>query len=200
MRTSITNPLLLSPQDFDTSQVVASRRRRFEWLMPGGPFALSPAEMAFETLMAYPRSLVSFRPQVFSTANALDGREGEIYSEEAFQHFLSVERRRSRRLESPFMLLLVSLRRCSRSGVEFPRAVSPILFSGLGLCIREVDFTGWYREGRVAGAVLAQGIELPDADAKARIVARVTRTLEERLPRPIAQRLRVRVVQLGRRA
>ena len=63
--------------------------------------------------------------------------------------------------------------------------------------VREVDFVGWYRDGRVAGAVLAQGFEEPGADASCRIVERVTRVLSERVPRSVVGRLRVRVVKLG---
>jgi hypothetical protein len=66
----------------------------------------------------------------------------------------------------------------------------------LGLCVREVDFVGWYRQGRVAAAVLTQGVDLPDEDAPSRIVERVTRILSERLPHGVAERLRVRVVRL----
>ena len=36
-------------------------------------------------------------------------------------------------------------------------ATAAALFGGLGACVREVDFVGWYREGYVAGAVLTQG-------------------------------------------
>jgi hypothetical protein len=150
--------------------------------------------------MSYPRALASLLPQVESTAPALDGRVGEVYGEEAFRHFLAVERLRAHHLENSFLLLLVSLRKCPRKGAKFSRVVSPSLFSGLGQCVREVDFTGWYREGQIAGAVLAQGAEVPDADAPRRIVARVTKALEERLPKSVAGRLRVRVVQLGRKA
>ena len=97
------------------------------------------------------------------------------------------------------MLLLVSLRKCPDAGIHVPRAVSSSLFSGLAHCVREVDFIGWYREQLVAGAVLAQGLDLPGSDAPTRVVERVTNKLSQRLPSTIAERLRVRVVQLGPR-
>ena len=68
---------------------------------------------------------------------------------------------------------------------------------GLGLCVREVDFIGWYRTGQVVGAVLAQGLDLPNLEASSRIVGRVHATLAERVPRRIGDRLRVRLVKLG---
>ena len=122
--------------------------------------------------------------------------DGNVYEEEAFQHFLAVERMRAERSERPLLLLLVGLRRCPKRGADVPRAVSPALLTGLGLCVREVDFVGWYRQGRVAAAVLTQGLDLPDEDAPSRIVERVTRILSERLPHGVAERLRVRVVRL----
>jgi hypothetical protein len=81
--------------------------------------------------------------------------------------------------------------------VRFAPGVAANLLQGLGLCVREVDFIGWYRGWRVAGAVLAQGVDEPGVDASRRIVERVTRVLSERLPGSVAGRLRVRVVTLG---
>jgi hypothetical protein len=132
-----------------------------------------------------------------SSGVALEGRDGDVYSEEAFRHFLEVERVRSVRSGRTFFLLLLSLRRCPEQGVRFAPGVAASLLRGLGLCVREVDFIGWYRDGRIAGAVLAQGVEEPGADASRRIVERVTRVLSKRLPRSVAGRLRVRVVTLG---
>jgi len=131
---------------------------------------------------------------------AQDGRASNLYNEEAFRHFLAVERTRAERSERSFLLLLVSLRKSSDLDIRVPRAVSASLFSGLALCVREVDFIGWYRDRRVAGAVLAQGLDVPDSDAPARIVERVTTILSRRLRPDVAERLRVRVVQLGQRA
>ena len=50
----------------------------------------------------------------------------------------------------------------SRSGkpgrrAKLTDATAAALFRGLGASVREVDFVGWYREGQVAAAVLAQG-------------------------------------------
>jgi hypothetical protein len=160
--------------------------------------------MVFESFLTYsrPQSRVVAervpRPLARSFGFALEGRAGEVYNEETFRHFLGVERTRADRSERTFLLLLVSLRQCPTLGVRVPRAVTASLFSGLSLCVREVDFIGWYRDERVAGAVLAQG-GAPGSDAPARIVERVTTLLSRRLPSDIAERLRVRVVQLGPR-
>jgi len=162
--------------------------------------------MLFESFLTYSRMQSEAaadrreKPHVGSFGFALNGRAGDVYNEEAFRHFLAVERSRAERSERSFLLLLVSLRKCPDHGVAVPRALSSALFAGLSLCVREVDFIGWYRDERVAGAVLAQGLDVPGSDAPARIVERVTAILGRRLPSTIAERLRVRVVQLGLRA
>ena len=160
--------------------------------------------MAFESLLPY-LPLRQITPEQSSKVHprrllfSLNGRTGGVYDEEAFQHFFSVERIRAQRSDRPLLLLLVGFRR-STANDEVPPSVSLGLFTGLGLCVREIDFVGWYRKGRVAGAVLAQGVELPDREASDRIIARVTRTVAEHLPHSVAKRLRVRIVRIGARS
>jgi len=162
--------------------------------------------MVFESFLSYSRlqtetaSELTAQSSVASLGYALDGRLGDFYNEEAFRHLLEIERTRAERSDCSFLLLLVRLGRCPEQGDTISRAVCPALFSGLSLCVREVDFVGWYREGRVAGAVLAQGLDIPGSDAPARIVERVAHVLGQRLPERIATRLRVRVVKIDPRA
>jgi hypothetical protein len=126
------------------------------------------------------------------------GRKGQIYSEEAFRHMLAIERKRARRSNCSLFLLLVRFKGNSGSGLEIPPALAALLFSGLGLCVREIDFVGWHREGRIAGAVLAQGHTEPNPRAVTRIFERVTAVLRGRLPLSGDRILDVRVVPLGR--
>ena len=132
---------------------------------------------------------------------SLWGRKGQIYGEEAFRHLLAIERKRARRSNRSLFLLLVRFKGNSGSGLEIPPALAARLFSGLGLCVREIDFVGWHREGRIAGAVLAQGPQGPtDPNPRAvtRIFERVTTVLRRRLPMTGERILDVRVVPLGR--
>lgn len=159
--------------------------------------------MSFESLLAYSRFFeeTALRTREESPVDspgvlALEGHVGSVHSEQAFRHFLEVERVRAVRSGRTFFLVLVSLRRCSERGVRFGSAAASV-FRGLGLCVREVDFIGWYRSARVAGAVLAQGFDEPGVDASRHIVERITRLLSERLPESVAARLRIRVVRLG---
>jgi hypothetical protein len=132
----------------------------------------------------------------FSCGAALEGRTGQAYNEEAFRYFLAVERKRAGRSRRSFLLLLVSIKK--RSGVSGPirPVVATSIFSGLWLGVREVDFIGWFREGRVAGAVLTQGADPLAPDVARRISQRLTETLRVRVTADVARRLRVRVLQL----
>ena len=130
---------------------------------------------------------------------APEGRAGEIYNEEAFRHFLAIERVRAERSQRPLIVLLVGFHWCPKAGVQVPAGQSSALFSGLGECLRDIDFLGWYREGRVLGAVLTQGLAAPDPEAHSRILGRVEATLRRHLSDHVADRLRIRVVQPGSR-
>lgn len=117
------------------------------------------------------------------------------YSEEAFRYFLGLERKRAERSRRSLLLLLVNLTVDDEGGETIPPAISSKLFSGLSLCVRDVDFIGWYRHGRVAGAVLTQGTDSPALEASEQIGGRVKQLLAKRLPAGVTERLQVRVLQ-----
>jgi hypothetical protein len=160
--------------------------------------------MVFESLLTISRprtvttSLRAEASDVVATTVSLVGSSDAVYDEEAFHHFLAIERMRAARSEQPFLLLLVSLRNSPNAGTGMSRSVSAGVLSVLGQCVREIDFIGWYRADRIAGAVLAQGFDTPGPGALTTIVHRVTNMLSAELPAHIAGRLRVRVVRLGR--
>jgi hypothetical protein len=130
---------------------------------------------------------------------ALESRLGQAFAEEAFLYFLAMERKRSERSGSPFLLVLVDLKEEPGASVRIAPAVSARIFSCLWLSLRETDVVGWYREERVAGAVLTQLAAGPLAEVCDEVVQRVTDGLREGLPAHVAPRLQVRVYQLGPR-
>ena len=135
-------------------------------------------------------------------ATLIEGPAGqmfEAYNEEAFRHFLALERKRAERFNRSFLLLLVNLRKQpSMPNVtnQIAPHVATDVFGALCVCVREVDFMGWYREERVVGAVLSHGAATPEREASHRIGQRCVSALSERLPAPIASRMQVRVLQL----
>jgi hypothetical protein len=106
------------------------------------------------------------------------GAAGRAHNEAAFRHFLNIERRRAGRSGRAVVLVLVSLRERPGTDAVLTTAAAAGIFSALGLSVREVDFVGWYRDGRVAAAALIQrAIPLPATCQ--RIAERVTETLQQ---------------------
>jgi len=104
------------------------------------------------------------------------GVAGQALNEAAFRHFLHIERQRAERAAQAVLLVLVSLRTGSGRNPTLGTARASAVFSALGECVRESDFVGWYREGRVAGAVLThQPASLEDICP--RVTIRVTSAL-----------------------
>ena len=129
---------------------------------------------------------------------AVEDRTGQAYNEGAFRHFLAIERARAHTANRSFLLLLVSLKKNADGAGRIPPAIATQLFAGLVFCVREVDFFGWYRHERVAGAVLTQGQETLALEVADQIADRVRTVLSERVPSSVAHRLQVRVLQLRR--
>jgi hypothetical protein len=125
----------------------------------------------------------------------LEGRLGQAYNEQAFRYFLAIERKRSERSGRPFLLLLVDLKEQSGVSVRIDPMVATKLFSALWLCLRETDCIGWYREERVAGAVLTELGDRRPTEVFCQIGQRISERLYERLLSDVARRLRVRVYQ-----
>jgi hypothetical protein len=121
---------------------------------------------------------------------------GHNYNEKAFRYFLAVEKMRAVRARRSFLLLLVSLKGDPRSTHVIPPAVAAGIFSGLWSGVREADFVGWFRDGRVAGAVLTQGAQTVSGEVVAEIAQRINEILCQRVPPDVARRLQVRVLQL----
>jgi len=126
------------------------------------------------------------------------GQVGQAYNEAAFRHFLAVDRWRAERSTRSLLLVLVTMRESPGALVKLAEATAAALFCGLGACVREVDFVGWYREGYVAAAVLSQGVKV-SVEVPGLVAERVLPALRKRLPADQSTNLRVRMVRLGGR-
>jgi hypothetical protein len=127
---------------------------------------------------------------------ALPDRLGPVYNEEAFRYFLQLERKRSNRSHRRFLLLLVDLKKETGLTVRFDSSTDQKLFSALCPCLRETDFIGWYRQGRVASAVLTQLEDTPGTQVSDLVVERVREALGQSLPSDLADRVQVRAYQV----
>ena len=127
---------------------------------------------------------------------ALESSLGQAYNEEAFQYFLAIERERGERKRRSTILVLIHMKKQPGTSGRIPPVVAARIFSALWRGVREVDVIGWFREERVAGAVLMQGADPLAADVHQRVRRRITAMLNERVPASVAFRLHVRVLQL----
>jgi hypothetical protein len=113
---------------------------------------------------------------------------GEAYNEEAFHHFLNIERKRSEASARPFLLLLVEF---EPSFAFVGRELAGRIFGALSLSLRDTDVIGWYRADRVAGAVLTDLGDATQAVAPEQISARVETMLRQHLPPAAASSVQV---------
>jgi hypothetical protein len=127
---------------------------------------------------------------------AVGGGAARAYNQEAFHYFLALERHRAERSNRPLTLVLASV--TPRLAVHRINdwASAQKLLTGLWLCTRDADFIGWYREGRVAAAVLTQRSPTAPSNMTRHIRTRVTESVRAQLPKSLRQTLRVHVFQL----
>jgi hypothetical protein len=126
------------------------------------------------------------------------GAAGRAYNEAAFRHFLDIERKRAEHPAYSVLLVMVSRRMSPGCNATLQHAEASALFSALGASVREADFVGWYRENRVAAAVLTYPSSTA-ANVIARITGRVVRELEAH-PTHDYRSIRVRAVPFGNKA
>ena len=99
------------------------------------------------------------------------------YNEPAFRYFLDLERKRARRTGRSLLLLLVHIDHLLPVGDGPGRdIVARRLFLSLRRSVRNVDFIGWFRTGRVAGAALTECARL-DPEMRRAIRRRVGHAL-----------------------
>jgi hypothetical protein len=127
----------------------------------------------------------------------LDCQPGTAYDEDAFRYFLDIERARAGRSSRPLRLLFATVQDVPGKPAPIPAASAAQLFEGMRQALRDTDVMGWYREGRVAGAVLSARADAPGAAMPGLIEQRVGDGLRKRLPAKIARGLRVRIIQLA---
>jgi hypothetical protein len=125
---------------------------------------------------------------------AVDLLVGQAYNEDAFWYFLEIERKRVDLTNRWFVLLMIDLKSSTPAETEpqIDIATAHVLFSALALSLRETDFMGWLREGRVVGAVLTQGSATDPAGSEL-VAERVIATVSRELPHKLSSRLQVRI-------
>jgi hypothetical protein len=130
---------------------------------------------------------------------ALESQLGQACNEEAFRYFLAVEQKRAQRSGRPFHLALVRLKKARGVNGDIDSAAAAKLFACLWLSLRETDQVGWFREGRVVGALLTHVDAAPGTDIARLMCRKIRQSLQEGLPSEIVSRVDVRVFRLPSR-
>jgi hypothetical protein len=118
------------------------------------------------------------------------------YHEDTFNYLLALEKRRCEVSKKPFLLMLVDFKRHSSIDSLIDSATAEKVFWALTNSLRETDFVGWYRKGRVAGAVLIQHGDTDEFDASEAVRRRVGTALEKQLaPETLSFQLRIHQVR-----
>jgi hypothetical protein len=118
-----------------------------------------------------------------------------VYNEEAFHYLLTVEYKRFERSNRPFVLALIEDAAVAPEPPRIRPAVSSTVFAALAHSLRETDVIGWYREGRVVGALLTHLGDRPLAEVSRLMSGKITRALHEGLSGRSAERLDVKIYQ-----
>ena len=118
-----------------------------------------------------------------------------VYNEEAFQYLLAVEYKRFARSQQPFVLALIEEAAVAPEPPRMAPAVSTQVLTALAHSLRETDVIGWYREGRVVGALLTHLGDRPLAEVSRLMSEKITRAIDAGLSGPSAERLAVKIYQ-----
>jgi hypothetical protein len=121
----------------------------------------------------------------------LETRLGYAYNEEAFRHFLNLERERTERSKRSLILVLLTLRNEQGLTTTIDAATAALVFAALLRSLRETDLVGWFREGKAIG-VAAIAPEVPAADTLTLVMGKLRHALREATGPGTAARLRLR--------
>lgn len=77
-----------------------------------------------------------------------------IFHEEAFRYLLEAESRRAKRSGHGYHILLVYRTDMHGAVAQMDSDIASGVLDALTRSLRETDYIGWYREGRIAGGVL----------------------------------------------
>ena len=121
--------------------------------------------------------------------------ESGAYNQEVFRHILATESKRSERSGRFCQILLV----CSTDEhgriVQMNADVAKTVIAAASRSFRETDYIGWYREGRIVGAVLTVLTQESMALVSTQLQPRLVECLRAELSIEEFSRLQIRVCE-----
>ncbi len=101
-----------------------------------------------------------------------------IFHEEAFRYLLEAESKRSKRSGHGYHLLLVYHTDVHGAVMPMDSDAASRIIDALARSLRETDYIGWYREGRIAGGVLTVVGQDSVGDVRDRVHRRLKEILQ----------------------
>jgi lipopolysaccharide/colanic/teichoic acid biosynthesis glycosyltransferase len=125
------------------------------------------------------RSEANASPMADPLLESIPAGQRLALDEETFKRMIAIERKRTERSTSPFLLMLLEL--TNNEIAEKNQATLETIVSALIAASRDTDIVGWYRQGAIVG-VMFTGLIGTDRNSIAdMIVSRVSATLLDEL-------------------
>ena len=117
------------------------------------------------------------------------------YDQEIFRYLLENESKRSERSGHFCQILLVYWIDAQERIVQMDSHVAKTVMAALSRSLRETDYIGWYRDGRIVGAVLTVLVQEAMAQVASHFQKRLAEILQSKLSIEESRRLQIRVCQ-----
>jgi hypothetical protein len=125
---------------------------------------------------------------------ASDAQSG-AYNQEAFRSLLESESKRCERSGHVCQILLVYWTDAQGSIVEMDAHVAQTVIAASFHSLRETDYIGWYRDGRIVGAVVTVLARASMAQVSTHLQPRLAENIRAKLGVEARSRLQIRVCQ-----
>lgn len=122
-------------------------------------------------------------------------RQDGVYNEESFRYLLQAESKRSQRSGHVHQILLVCCTDRHGAVTRMDSHVAGEVLDALSQSLRETDYVGWYREGRIVGGVLTVVGQDSVADLRDRLQPRLREILQDKLGVEESRHLLIRLCQ-----
>jgi hypothetical protein len=117
------------------------------------------------------------------------------YNEGAFQYLLEGESKRSKRTGHLYNILLIYYTNEQGILILMESNIAKTVIAAVSRCLRDTDYIGWYREGRLLGGVLTVLGQNSEADVCSSLRPRLVRILWDDLGVEESRRFQIRVCQ-----
>jgi len=118
-----------------------------------------------------------------------------VYSQEAFRSLLESESKRSERSGRFCQILLVYWTDAQGGIVQMDSNVAKTVIAASSRSLRETDYIGWYRDGRIVGAVLTVLAQELMPQVSTHLQPRLAENIRAKLGAEEISRLRIQVCQ-----